>query len=58
MVTKEVVRDSNVSGVLGCGVVVCEVDARLVVFVDRDRASDKLPRDTLDDIDQPEAVAS
>ena len=54
VLAEKVVSDADVSGVFGCGVIVGEVDARLVVFVDRDRSSDELARDALDDVDQPE----
>ena len=53
VVAEEVVAYADVASVLGGGVVVCEVDAGLVVFVHEDRSADKLAGNILNQIDDP-----
>ena len=48
VVAQEVVRDADVAGVFGCGVLVCQVDAWFVVFVYCDRSFNELARDGFD----------
>ena len=46
--------DTDVAGVLGCGVIVGEVDTWLIVFVNEDRAFDKLSWHIFNHINDPQ----
>ena len=53
MLAQEVVGDADVSGELGCSVVVSEIDTGVVVFEDMNWTADELVGDALYDVDEP-----
>ena len=46
--------DTDVAGVLGCSVIVGEVDTWFIVFVNEDWTFDKLSRYTFNHVDDPQ----
>ena len=54
VISKKVVGDADVSGELGCRVIVSKVNGRLVVHVDGHGAFDELTWHALNDVDDPQ----